>query len=192
MPSGSRVVSLLQRIASGDAGAVSECLDRYGGIVWSLARRFSRGQPDAEDAAQEIFVDLWKSAARFDPAAGSEVAFVAMIARRRLIDRQRRRSRAVDAEPLHEAQLPAALVDPPHAEVCAEATLAARAIAALRPEQQKVLRMTICQGLSHEEIASATGMPLGTVKAYARRGLIRVREMLSEADSPIVPEEARP
>jgi RNA polymerase sigma-70 factor (ECF subfamily) len=192
MPIGSSPSSLLQRIAGGDAGAVSECIERYGGVVWSLARRFSRGQPEAEDAAQEIFVDIWKSASRFDPLAGSEIAFVAMIARRRLIDRKRRRSRALETEPLHDAELPFAVAHPPRAEVCAEATLAARAIAELRPEQQKVLVMAICQGLSHEEIASATGMPLGTVKAYARRGLIKVRAMLSEVETRTAPQELKP
>ena len=58
-----------------------------GGLVWSLARKFLRSHADAEDAVQEIFVDVWRSAARFDPAIASETTFVAMIARRRLIDR---------------------------------------------------------------------------------------------------------
>ncbi len=82
--------SVLQRIAAGDSTAVRECIDRFGALVWSLARRLSRTAADAEDATQEIFLDIWRSAARFDASQGSEKVFVAMIARRRLIDRLRK------------------------------------------------------------------------------------------------------
>src|ERR1700734_2723749 len=82
--------SVLQRIASGDSAAVRECMDQYGALVWSLARRLSRTSSDAEDATQEIFLDIWRSAARFDAAQGSDKVFIAMIARRRLIDRLRK------------------------------------------------------------------------------------------------------
>ena len=64
--------SLFERIAAGDGSAVRQCMDEYGGLVWSLARRFSSSAADAEDASQEIFLELWKSAARYDPAMGSE------------------------------------------------------------------------------------------------------------------------
>src|SRR5436190_14026687 len=91
MQSSNEEAPLLGRVAAGDEAAVRECLARYGGLVWSIARRFEPS--DAEDAVQEIFLDLWKSAARFDRAVASETAFVAMIARRRLIDRRRTRGR---------------------------------------------------------------------------------------------------
>src|SRR5215813_10857739 len=99
-------LALLARVAGGDPGAVRDCLARYGGLVWSIARRFEGG--DAEDAVQEIFLDLWRSAARFDPQIASEPAFVAMIARRRLIDRRRTRQR----RPITEA----IAADPPAAD----------------------------------------------------------------------------
>ena len=85
--------SVLARVGAGDASAVRDALQRFGGLVWALARRMSANTSDAEDAVQEIFVDVWKSAKKFDPAAGSEATFVAMIARRRLIDRMRARQR---------------------------------------------------------------------------------------------------
>src|SRR3954470_11204914 len=87
---------LLGRVAAGDQQAVRECLARYGGLVWSIARRFEGN--DAEDAVQEIFLDLWRSAPRFDPQLSSEPAFVAMLARRRLIDRRRMRQRRPTTE----------------------------------------------------------------------------------------------
>src|SRR5580700_4844427 len=82
--------SVLQRIARGDAAAVRECIEQYGALVWSLARRLSRTPADAEDATQDIFLDIWRSAGRFDESQGSDKVFIAMIARRRLIDRLRK------------------------------------------------------------------------------------------------------
>ncbi|MEO8878367.1 MAG: sigma-70 family RNA polymerase sigma factor [Polyangiaceae bacterium] len=178
---------LLPRVASGDAAAVRECIARYGGLVWSLARRLSANEADAEDAAQEIFVDLWKSAPRFDPSLSSEVTFIAMIARRRLIDRRRRNQRRTDTEPLPDASalVTEAYRTDPTAELSAEASIAAQAVARLGPEQRDVVILGSYYGYSHEEIASSTGLPLGTVKSHARRGLSKVRDLLSEAASAV-------
>lgn len=169
---------LLPRVAAGDGGAVRECIDRYGGLVWALARRFS-APSETEDAVQEVFLDLWRSAARFDPALSSEVAFIAMVARRRLIDRRRRRQRMPQVESLADAPTPAEPGSLGRVEASVEASKAQAALAQLRPEQRTVLVLSACHGLSHEEIAQTVNMPLGTVKAHARRGLLRVREMLS-------------
>lgn len=169
---------LFQRVAAGDKTAVRECIGRFGGLVWALARRMSPGAAEAEDAVQEIFMDLWRSAARFDPAVASEPAFVTMIARRRLIDRRRKSQRAPATEPFGESPTPAEPAAAARVESSAEASLAANALAQLRPEQRMVLVLSTCHGLSHEEIATAVNMPLGTVKAHARRGLLRVRELL--------------
>jgi len=166
--------ALLARVAAGDATAVREVIATYGNLVWSLARRFDAA--NAEDAVQEIFVDLWKSAARFDPAVAAEVTFVAMIARRRLIDRKRSQRRRPTAEQVEE--LPAVADGTSGADVTADAARAARALDQLRPEQRQVLVLSTCHGLSHGEIASQTGMPLGTLKAHARRGLLSMRGLL--------------
>ena len=182
---------LLPRIAQGDRSAIRECIARYGGLVWSLARRAT--QHDAEDAVQEIFLDLWKSAARFDPRLGSEPTFVATIARRRLVDRRRQRQRRPETESLGDesSAMNEASTSSVPPEMGAEAALAARALDQLRPEQRQVLILTACHGLSHEEVATSTGMPLGTVKAHARRGLIRVREALGEVAIGATMEAAR-
>jgi RNA polymerase sigma-70 factor (ECF subfamily) len=175
--------SLLSRVASGEGAAVRECLTRYSGLVWSIARRMSRNQEDAEDATQEIFVDLWKSAARFDPTVASEATFIATIARRRLIDRRRRQARRTDTEQLPDANtlMAGAAGATAFPEISADAALAARALRELRPEERTAVILSAYYGLSHEEIATSTGQPLGTVKTHARRGLLRVREILSAA-----------
>ncbi|MGE3107366.1 MAG: RNA polymerase sigma factor [Phycisphaerales bacterium] len=172
---------LLQRIAEGDSSAIAEVLDRYGGLVWALARRAGAGQSDAEDAVQEIFTDVWRSASRFDPSVASEATFIAMIARRRLIDRRRRAARrateraTVDITSLAHDE-PAPMLDSHD-----EAAIAVKALQSLRPEQQNVIRMSVIQGMSHERIAESTGLPLGTVKTHVRRGLIRIRELLDQS-----------
>jgi RNA polymerase sigma-70 factor (ECF subfamily) len=170
---------LLARIAAGEQDAVRECLSRYGNLVWSIARRFDPSE--AEDAVQEVFLDLWKSADRFDPQIASEPAFVTMIARRRLIDRRRSRGRRPTVEA--GAELPVVVDEGNRPDTCAEANQAARALATLRPEQRQVLLLATCHGLSHGEIASETGMPLGTVKAHVRRGLLSIRAALSGVGS---------
>jgi RNA polymerase sigma-70 factor (ECF subfamily) len=183
--------SILVRVARGDQKAVRECIDEFGGLVWAIARRMTRSRADAEDAVQEIFVDVWRSASRFDAAQGSEKVFVTTIARRRLIDRIRR-SRASGLHEGEEALEDLRFAEPGNGgEVRAEAERAAMVVARLRPEQRKVLSMGLLEGLTHSEIAAATGMPLGTVKTQMRRGLIQVRQWMKIAN-PGVLEQASP
>jgi RNA polymerase sigma-70 factor (ECF subfamily) len=171
--------TVLQRIARGDAGAVRECMDQYGPLVWSLARRMSRTAADAEDATQEIFLDIWRSAGRYDASQGSDKVFIATIARRRLIDRLRKRSAEPPMDP-PEVLETVAWAEPGNlAETSAEAGHAARALAELKPEQRQVLELGLMHGLTHSEIAARLGLPLGTVKSLMRRGLLRVREFMN-------------
>jgi RNA polymerase sigma-70 factor, ECF subfamily len=170
--------SVLTRIAQGDPRAVRECIEQYGGLVWAIARRLTRSRADAEDAVQDIFTDVWRSAARFDSAQGSEKVFITTIARRRLIDRIRRVSAQPDMESTDALEV-IAWADPgTRAEVCAEADQAARAVAMLRPDQQRVIELGLLRGMTHSEIAAALDMPLGTVKTQMRRGLIQVRQLM--------------
>lgn len=170
--------TVLKRIARGDARAVSDCIDQFGGLVWAIARRLTRTRADAEDAVQEIFTDIWRSAGRFDSSQGSEKVFIATIARRRLIDRLRRTTQEPQTESVDVLDALGWSEPGSRGEVCVEAARAANAVAQLRPEQQKVLQLGILQGLTHSEIAASTGMPLGTVKTFMRRGLIQVRELM--------------
>ena len=173
--------AILKRVAAGDADAVRECLDAYGGLVWSLARRMLRNTEDAEDVVQDVFVDIWKNAQRFDESQASETTFIAMIARRRIIDRIRYASRRVTADSIDDVVAEPADRADRSMQISVEANEAAEAVAALRPEQRQVLQLAIVHGLSHQEIADATGMPLGTVKTHARRGLLAAREILGLA-----------
>jgi RNA polymerase sigma-70 factor (ECF subfamily) len=158
-------------------------MDAYGNLVWSLARRYSESAADAEDATQEIFLEIWKSAARYDPARGKETTFIATIARRRLIDRIRAAKRRPDTEEYDETSatgFTASIADA--SPVAADVAAARRALAQLKPEQREILLLGIVEGLTHSEIATRTGKPLGTIKTHMRRGLIRLRELIEGND----------
>jgi RNA polymerase sigma factor (sigma-70 family) len=171
---------ILERVARQEPGAVDEMMSRFGGLVWSLARRTCSDPTEAEDAVQEIFVEIWRTAHRFDSSIAGEATFVAMIARRRLIDRTRRKTRRPQSVALQESAPDPTPIDD-STEIREQAGVASVAFEKLRPEQQQVLRLAIHHGRSHEQIATTTGMPLGTVKTHARRGLIKLRQLL-EAD----------
>lgn len=172
---------LLPRIAAGDEGAVRECVARYGSLVWALARRWSPDTRDLEDTVQDVFVDLWRTAARFDPARATEAGWVAMITRRRLIDRVRRRQRAVELEPLPDDF---EQIDDrePDFDRQARVDQAHAVLQSLPPAQRAMLELSLVHGRTHEEIARETGTPLGTVKSHIRRGLQRARALLAPAD----------
>ena len=146
--------------------------------MWSIARKMLRNPDDAEDAVQEIFVDIWKNAARFDESQSSETTFIAMIARRRVIDRIRHSTRRISPDSLDDVLLEPFTRSDREMQISVEAKEAAEAMRTQRPEQQQVLRLSIIQGMSHQEISDATGMPIGTVKTHARRGLMQVRQVL--------------
>ncbi len=173
--------TILERIAEGDSRAVDECMEQYRGLVWSMARRFTNDHADAEDAVQEIFIELWRHAGRFDPSVAAESTFVAMLARRRLIDRNRRRTRRPEATSI--VAEPAATMpsESERLETLEEGRRVRSLFAQLRPEQRRVLELSFDEGLSQQEIAEATRLPLGTVKTHSRRGLIRLRQLLEVA-----------
>jgi RNA polymerase sigma-70 factor (ECF subfamily) len=138
-----------------------------------------RNAADAEDTIQEIFVNLWRSAGLFDSRIGSEANFVATIARRKVIDRLRAQARLPSIESFDEntfqAEAPAAC----ESSRAADLDAATRALDLLAADQRELVLMGIVQGLSHSEIARATGKPLGTVKATIRRGIAKVRAALA-------------
>jgi RNA polymerase sigma-70 factor (ECF subfamily) len=172
--------TILERIAAGDSSAVQECIRAYGDLIWSLARRFLRNHADAEDAVQDVFIELWNSAARFDRGVASEVAFVSTIARRRLIDRLRQQGRrpgmdSLDDEEAGESRQPFVL---PQVEEESDVAVVARVLADMDPEYSRILALSLYEGYSHSEIAEQLNIPLGTVKTRVRRGLIHIRAQL--------------
>ena len=182
-------LSLLQRVGVGDTGAMLACMERFRGLIWSLVRRSCSNAADADDVVQEIFISLWSSAHRFDPTSASESTFVSVIARRRLIDRTRQRMRRpAPGSIIQDVELDRNEL--PRCQIQEAGAIAQVALKKLRPEQQQVLHLSIECGCSHEQIATSTGLPLGTVKTHARRGLQKLRDALIESGIDIEPIES--
>ena len=169
--------TILQRIAAGDVAAVGDCLDRYGNLVWSLANRFTQNAADAEDVVQEIFVEIWKCAERFDPERAAEPTFVTMLARRRLIDRLRRHGGSLETTNLGDRSETIPDGDPlDQVELADDVAKVTDCFERLDPAQRSVLEYSVHRGLSHVRIAERLSLPLGTVKSHARRGLVALRD----------------
>ena len=165
--------TILQQLAAGDETAVARCLEEYGGLVWSLASKYLDGRrSEIEDAVQDAFVTVWQSAARFDPAKGSEAAFVATLARRRIIDARRRAEARQDL---------AGRTEPGGTEAASKLTseelsrLGERFVQ-LPAEERTALWFVVSRGMSHREIAVVTDVPVGTVKSRLRRALLRLQQ----------------
>jgi RNA polymerase sigma-70 factor, ECF subfamily len=172
---------LAAAVASGDEGALAALYDAHAAAVYSLALRITRDPSDAEDVTQDVFVQAWRSASRFDAARGNLAAWLLMMTRARALDRLRReRRRPADAtEPSAFDRIPSAA---PGVDLLAatseEAERARIAMAALPAEQREAVELAYFEGLTHSEIAARTSQPLGTVKTRIRSAMQQLRAAL--------------
>lgn len=173
--------SILARIANGDETAVQDCINTYGNLIWSLAKKLTARADDAEDAVQEVFMEVWQNAGRYDSAKSAEITFISMLARRRLIDRLRKTYRQPTVQSIDEyiETSPNVFETQIHTKIQARRTV--KAIRTLRAEQRELVLLSIYEGMSHSEIAEAKQMPLGTVKTHIRRGFDKVRAAMNTA-----------
>ncbi len=174
------LAALLARAADGDQSAFREFYDATAAKLFGVIARILAEGSEAEDVLQEVYVTVWRKAAEFDPARASPITWAATIARNRAIDRLRARGSRPGA-PLEEAAL---VVDPaPAADMqLAAGQDAARvnaALAALEPRHAAIIRSCYFEGLTYEALAAREGVPVGTLKSWVRRGLIRMRADLA-------------
>jgi RNA polymerase sigma-70 factor (ECF subfamily) len=182
MEAGPSDVQLVARCASGDERALAELYDLFGRAAYALALRIVRDATQAEDVVQEAFLDLWRGAARFDPARSRPASFLLTFVHRRAVDLVRREEarpqRGGDVEDIAarpgKDDVPASLVAREQGESVR------RALAGLPPPQRQVLELAYFNGLSQSEIAEHLGEPLGTVKSRTHVALSRLRELLGE------------
>jgi RNA polymerase sigma-70 factor (ECF subfamily) len=163
---------LLRRLTDGDHAALGEFYDRYAGLVNGLALRILRDTAEAEEVVQEVFVQVWRQAERYDPARGSIEAWICTIARTRALDRLRRRTSRRE-EPGDAAPGP---TDTPRT---VEALAVRKALESLSADQRRALELAYYDGLTQSEIAERLGEPLGTVKTRIRTAMIRLRDVLA-------------
>lgn len=176
-------LELMQRIASRDERAVEELYDRFGSLVYRMAYQAMPTRADAEDAVQEVFVRLWKTADRFDPKRAALVTWVMLISRRHLVDRLRRKRARISAGALEEAAVgergePVEIGSGLERDERFEVIMAR--IAELPELQQSVVKRAYLGGQTLRQISEELNTPLGTVKSALSRALVRLRERAGE------------
>ncbi|GLV48484.1 putative RNA polymerase sigma E protein [Thermus sp. LT1-2-5] len=174
--------ALLLLVARGDEEAFRTLFQRYAGSFLALARRMGLDTAAAEDVVQEAMLRVWDKAKEFDPRRGSGRAFLLTLGHHAAVDAIRRlRARPKPLEPDPEEEeafdLPGAALDE---ETHLNRSLLERALRGLTPEERKVIEVLYYQGYTHQEAAQLLGLPLGTLKTWARRALLKLREVLRE------------
>ncbi|WP_460457337.1 sigma-70 family RNA polymerase sigma factor [Arenimonas alkanexedens] len=178
------MVALVGRIRLGDAAALGELYDLALPRVYGLALRVLRQPQDAEEVVSDVFLQVWDQAGAFCPARGAVMAWLLTLAWSRAVDKQRRVRRQRLEVPLHPDGPCASyspndwVADPDFLQRLGNAQTVQHAYRALTPSQRTVIELTFQEELSQPEIAQRTGLPLGTVKSHARRGLAAMRAAL--------------
>jgi RNA polymerase sigma factor (sigma-70 family) len=173
--------ALLSLIASSDEAALAELYDRFGGVAYGLALRILRDEALAQDAVQEAFLAVWRTAERFLAERARASTWVLTLVHRRTVDLVRREERR-RGEPLESAPEPSAVqtVDE-EAELGFRRRVVQEALRRLPPDQRQALELGYYGGLTQSELAERLGVPLGTVKSRMFAALAKLRELLEEA-----------
>lgn len=183
---GAEDARLLRRIAGGEQAAMAELYERFSRPLYSTALHILKDASEAQDIVHDVFVALWEKASVFAVERGSAFSWAVTLTRNRSIDRLRSRRRRSE---LLEQSTPSDLgyietasgADPDDPVAQREhARLVREAVAKLPREQQDALQLAFFGGLTQQEIAQRLSEPLGTVKARIRRGLGKLREILSD------------
>ena len=173
-------VLLLKAIAARDEAALAQLYDRYRAILFGLLMRILNNREEAEDVLQEVFLQVWRKAADFDENRGRPFTWLVTLARSRGIDRLRTlasRERVAEAGAREVSEeISDAATDALKSE---QRGLVSDALAKLPDEQKRPIMLAYFDGLTHSEIATRLGAPLGTVKTRMRTGMIRLRELLA-------------
>jgi RNA polymerase sigma-70 factor, ECF subfamily len=169
--------ALIQNIVQRDESALAALYDRYASLLSSLLNRILRDTQASEEILQDVFYQLWRNAAQFDPARGSLPGWLAVIARNRAISRLRRRNPSEGDELLETTVIVPANLE----NALAQQQLLGRvkgALENLSSEQRAAIELAYFEGLTHSEIASKTGDPLGTVKTRIRSAVESLKRNL--------------
>ncbi|HET9418405.1 MAG TPA: sigma-70 family RNA polymerase sigma factor [Chthoniobacterales bacterium] len=175
---------MIARIGRGDQSAFSALYDRLSGPLYSLALRMLRDSADAQEALQDVFLQIWARAGTYDPEQSSVFSWTVLLTRSRVIDRLRARDRrlrlAVVSTDDKESRADASTIESAAdtADRNDEAARVRFVLNNLPSEQREAIELAFFEHLTHQEIAAQLGQPLGTIKARIRRGLLKLRQRL--------------
>jgi RNA polymerase sigma-70 factor (ECF subfamily) len=171
---------LLLQVAGGDEPAFAELYRRVAPAVFGLVGKVVRNPAQAEEVAQEVFVEVWRSASRFDPGRGTARSWIMTCAHRRAVDRVRSAERAARRDDLAGRRDQGRPYDEVAEQVDSslERERVRRSLDALTELQREAVVLAYYGGHTHREIAQLLGVPSGTVKSRLRDGLIRLRDHL--------------
>ncbi|MFF9120969.1 sigma-70 family RNA polymerase sigma factor [Streptomyces massasporeus] len=174
---------LLLLVAGGDQKAFEELYTVVSGPVFGLVRRVVRDPAQSEEVAQEVLLELWRSAARFDPGRGSAMSWILTLAHRRAVDRVRSARAAGEREQREALRANQPAFDQVTEEVEAglEREWVRRCLDRLTVLQRQSVTLAYYEGYTYREVAEQLSLPLGTVKTRMRDGLTRMRECLGGA-----------
>jgi len=178
--------ALVALAARSDQTALAELYDRYGRVAWGLALRILRDEALAEDAVQEAFLALWRTAARFVPERSSARTWILTLVHRRAVDLVRREERR-RAEPLESAAEPAVGGADDDAWLRLERGRVQDALHRLPDREREALELAYYGGFTQSELAQRLGEPLGTIKSRMFTGLARLRDLLAEPSTTHTP-----
>jgi len=170
--------AILASVEAGDRDAFGRLYDRFTPMLYSLALRILGNPADAEDVIQLAWVQVWRTAGRYEARRGSVASWLATIVRSRALDRTRMTAVRARAEAAAPPARPATVFGFEE-----ERARVRKALEELDAKQRKALELAYFEGLAHTEVASRLEAPLGTVKAWIRRGLLRLRDSL-EGEAP--------
>jgi len=174
---------LLKAVSGGDQQALAALYRRHGPLIYSLLVRMLMNTMEAEEVLQDTFLQIWRRAPQFDPARSAPLSWMILIARGKALDRLRARSRRNSGHAAYEREVASLEVEFHEPRQIDRDDLAAACAAALNhlPESQaRALQLAFLRGWTHQEIAAALGTPLGTVKAWIRRGLLSLRKIVKD------------
>ena len=175
-------LALMRRVADDDADAVAVLYDRFGSLVYRMAYQAMPTRSDAEDAVQEIFVRLWRTARRYDPKRAALVTWVMLISRRHLVDKLRRSQARVKATGLENGQGegPRSVVGSHMIEEDERFAAVLKRVSDLPELQRLVVTRAYLGGQTLRQIGEELNTPIGTIKSALSRALVRLRERTSE------------
>jgi RNA polymerase sigma-70 factor (ECF subfamily) len=170
---------LLTRVARGDQAAFEAVYDTLAGPVYGLINRVVRDPAQSEEVSQEVLLEVWRTAARFDPAKGTAATWVMTIAHRRAVDRVRSATAAAARE-VRSAEVPANNNDEVADTVAAslDAERVRRCLDGLTEPQRESITLAYYGGYSYRQVGERLGVALSTIKTRIRDGLIRMRDCL--------------